>query len=307
MTAADPRVFVIFNPASGRGRGAARMPRYLELLERHVPGFQHAVTGRAGDEAALVARALAGGARTIAAMGGDGTWSLVADHLLRAGRGDVSLALLPAGTGNDFGKSVGAVWERAEAVVRAIGDGARRRIDVGRCDGRHFLNVVGLGFDIAVIDDALTLPVLRGDALYRFSAMRQLFRFPGVRLTIEDDEGGSVTRDHLMLIIANARFFGGTFRIAPRASLTDGRLDAVSIMNQGPFARMRAFRRVSAGTHEALDTVTIRQSRRFRVAFAAPLRYELDGEVYAAASEALTIESVPAALELVVPEDRGAR
>lgn len=296
-------VFAIFNPAAGRGRAEARIPRYLELLGRHVPGFRHALTARAGDEAALVDRALAEGCRTVVAVGGDGTWGLVADRLIRSGRHDVALALLPAGTGNDFGKSVGAVFERAEEVVRAIAGGTTRRIDAGRCDGRHFLNVVGLGFDIAVIDDAMRVPLLRGDALYRFSALRQLFRFPGITLTIEDGAGNTVTSDHLMLVVANGRFFGGTFRIAPRASLEDGRLDAVSIANQGPFARMRAFGRVSAGTHESLGTVTIRQSPRFRVRFSGPLRYELDGEVYAAASDHLDIESVPGALNLVVPGD----
>ena len=137
-------------------------------------------------------RALDAGHDAIVAVGGDGTWSRVADRILRSGRRDVALGLLAGGTGNDFGKSVGVTFERSEEVVRAIAAGRRKRIDVGRVGERHFLNVVGFGFDIAVIDDAAGVPVLKGDLLYRFSAARQLFRFPGLELDIRV---GSVTVD----------------------------------------------------------------------------------------------------------------
>ena len=42
MPAEAGRTFVIFNPVSGRGRGAKRIPRYRELLDRHLPGWLHA-------------------------------------------------------------------------------------------------------------------------------------------------------------------------------------------------------------------------------------------------------------------------
>lgn len=305
---------MIFNPGAGRGRGAARMGRYLELLRARLPGFEHAVTERPGDEGALVDRALERGARCVVAVGGDGTWSLVADRILRAGRGgDVALGLLPSGTGNDFGKTFGIIWENAEAVVEAIAAGRTRRIDVGKVRepgeggsgtpaARHFLNVLGLGFDIAVLEDAERVPLLRGDLLYRFCAVRQLFKFPGVKLSVTDGEGSVIDEHHLMFVVANARIFGGSFQIAPRADLADGKLDAVSILNVPPLGRVRTFGLVSKGAHAALPHVRIRQSARFRIGFTPPLRYEVDGEVYRAESGMLEIEAVPGALALVVPE-----
>lgn len=309
------------------------MGRYLELLRARLPGFEHAVTGKAGDECALVDRALERGARRVVAVGGDGTWSLVADRILRAGRGgDVELGLLPAGTGNDFGKTFGITWENAERVVEAIAAGRARRIDVGRvrdpgagtgaaATPRHFLNIVGLGFDIAVIEDAERMPLLRGDLLYRFCAVRQLFKFPGVDLAVEAQAGGPgedaggpgadaggpgedapPAERHLMLVVANARVFGGSFRIAPQASLEDGMLDAVSILDVPPLARMRTFGRVSRGEHASLPHVRMRRGARFRLGFAPPLRYEVDGEVYCSDSGSLEIEAVPRALSLLAPE-----
>jgi diacylglycerol kinase (ATP) len=293
--------FVLVNPAAGRGRTGARLSRFRELLRRHL-AFDEAETQRAGHETELVDRALADGYRTIVAVGGDGTWSLTADRLLRSSRQDIALALLPSGTGNDFGKSFGITAERAADIVQAIAARKTRRIDVGRVGDRHFLNVVGCGFDIAVIDDSYRTPILRGDLLYRFCALRQLFRFPGLPLTIHGENGHPPERiDHLMLVVANGRYFGGSFDIAPRADLTDGKLELVSIGNAPPLERAQLFGLVAKGRHEGHARVRVRSANRFRIEFAPPLRYEVDGEVLETKEGALEIECRPAALELVVP------
>jgi diacylglycerol kinase (ATP) len=293
-------IFVLVNPAAGRGRRRARVREYLDLLHRHLGEFEPAVTARAGDETTLVDRALADGAQCIVAVGGDGTWGAAADRVLASGRTDVALGLLPTGTGNDFGKSLGIRHENVDAVVRAIADRTTTTIDTGRVGARGFLNVVGLGFDIAVIDDAERTPVLRGDALYRFCALRQLFRFSGLDVAIETADGRTIHERILMMTISNANYFGGSFHIAPRASLTDGRLDLTVIRDAGPLTRAKLFSSVSKGTHEALAHVVTAQSSAFTVRVDGPLRYEADGEVYAA-TEALRVESVPHALRVCAP------
>jgi diacylglycerol kinase (ATP) len=301
MTA--PRsVFVLVNPAAGRGRRADRIPYFRELLSRELPGFREAATTRPGEEDALLDGALRNGHDAIVAVGGDGTWSRAADCILRSGRRDVALGLLPSGTGNDFGKSLGLTFERAAEVVRAVAAGRSRRIDAGRVGDRYFLNVVGCGFDIAVIDDAARMPLLRGDLLYRFCALRQLFRFPGVMLEIATGDGPAKRLPHLMLVVANGGIFGGSFRIAPGANLTDGKLDLVSIADAGPLRRARLFDLVARGRHEREPEVGIRTAESFRIGFDAPMRYEVDGEVCTAGEGRLTIRSVPAAIEVYVPE-----
>jgi diacylglycerol kinase (ATP) len=292
--------FVLVNPAAGRGRRRARVRDYLDLLRRHLGDFEPAVTARAGDEVGLIDRALSDGAACIVALGGDGTWSTAADRILASGRREVALGLMPVGTGNDFGKSIGVRHDRAEAVARAIAERSTRVVDVGRIGGRHFLNVVGLGFDIAVIDDAARTPLLRGDLLYRFCALRQLFRFPGVEVAVAAAGQPPRSMRLLMLTVSNANYFGGSFHIAPRASLTDGRLDLVAIADAGPLGRANLFSEVSRGRHEGLARVTIEQAPSFAVHFEGTLRYEADGEVYASASP-LVVEAVPGALRVCAP------
>jgi diacylglycerol kinase (ATP) len=294
-------VFVVFNPAAGRGRCARRMEFFLSLLRRDLEHFDHAATNGPGEEKALAERALREGYETIVAVGGDGTWSSVADCIVRAARPGVRLALLAGGTGNDFGKTFGITFEHSAEVVRAISEGRTRRIDVGKVGERHFLNIVGMGFDLAVIADAARFPILQGDALYQFCALRQLFHFPGIALEIQGEFTPSLSGDHLMVVVANARFFGGSFLIAPDADLTDGKLDVIAIRNAGPFERMRLFRKVARGTHVDEPRVDMARSKSIRISLPKSEPYEIDGEVFAAPDGLLAIDAVPAALDLVVP------
>jgi len=297
----DRSFFVIFNPAARHGRAKKLIRAYESLLRRYIGRYDDAVTSHAGDEIDITDRALSDGYESIVAVGGDGTWGIVADRIIRSGRKDVTLGLLPAGTGNDFGKSIGVRTDRVENVILGMADGRRRTIDAGRAGGRYFLNVVGFGFDIAVIDDAAHFPVLQGDLRYQFCALRQLFKFPGLPIAISDGSSTPVRRHHLMLTISNGNYFGGSFHIAPKASLSDGKLDAVSIYDGGPLARTALFSRVAKGKHEGHDKVSVRRAEAFTMRFDTPVRYEIDGEVYALNGTTIDVEAVPGALTIYVP------
>ncbi|MGH7622313.1 MAG: diacylglycerol/lipid kinase family protein, partial [Gemmatimonadaceae bacterium] len=174
------RVTVIVNPASGRGRGSRLLPDIRKTFAA-VGVTDVRLTERPGDEKRLAALALEAGATTIVACGGDGTWSNAANAILEAGSG-CRLALLAAGTGNDFAKTVGAPARDLAATARLAVEGPDMLVDVGRIESRYFLNVTGFGFDIAVLDDLENIPLLTGDLLYLGAALRQLFRFRGLTI-----------------------------------------------------------------------------------------------------------------------------
>jgi len=257
------------------------------------------ITTSAGDERSLARRALDAGCRTLVAVGGDGTWSNVAGAILESGA-DCRLALLAAGTGNDFAKTVGAPARDVTATARLAVEGPDATVDVGRIENRHFLNIAGFGFDIAVLEDCARITWLRGDGVYLVSALRQLFGYRGIEIDVDSPRGRRGNSRHLMLIVANAKHFGGSFHIAPQADLTDGRLDAVSILDAPPLGRLGLFVAATRGTHLSRSRVISEQAERFTLRFPAPPAYETDGEYRRAATAELEITCVPRALRVVV-------
>lgn len=233
------------------------------------------------------------GATTIVAVGGDGTLSNVADAIVHSGS-DCRLALVAAGTGNDFAKSVGVPAHDYHATARLAVDGPDRRIDVGRVENRHFLNAVGFGFDVAVLESAARVRWLKGSLLYAYAALGQLLRYRGIELAHEADAAS-----RLLFVVANGRWFGGAFQIAPHASCDDGLLDAVAVADSSPLARVQLFTNALRGSHVRLPAVSVRQARTFSLTFQTPPAYEVDGEYRLANASRLNIECLPGALRVV--------
>ncbi len=293
------RVTVIVNPASGRGRGSRLLPDIRKTFAA-VGVSDVRLTERAGDETHLAALALQDGATTIVACGGDGTWSNAANAILSSGS-DCRLALLAAGTGNDFAKTVGAPASDIAATARLAVEGPEMLVDVGRIEDRYFLNVTGFGFDIAVLDDLENIPMLTGDLLYLGAALRQLFKFEGVPIDITTASVARGPRAHLMLIVANGRNFGGMFQIAPDARINDGKLDAISILDAPPLTRISMLAAAPSGKHVRNPLVLSEQASTFILKFGAPPAYETDGEYHVAQSSTLEISCIPGALRVATP------
>jgi len=298
---AEP-VYVVFNPHSGKGRGARLVEPVLAALAAGGATVEHGRTTRAGEEAELARAAVARGFRTVVAVGGDGTWSNVGSALIRSGR-PVRLGLVPAGTGCDLAKSLGIPGNDVAGCARIILAGHARTIDVGRVlpDDRYFLNVSGFGYDIAVIEDSWRVRWLTGGALYTYCALRQLHRFPGFPVEMAAEGEAPVRQELLMLVFANARVFGGGFRIAPGADLADGELDGVTFANMSLGRRLQILVRLLRGTHLGLPVVRASRSRSYRLRFERPPAYETDGEWNQAVSPELRIECVPRAIEVLAP------
>ncbi len=292
------KVCVIVNPASGRGRGARTLPAVKEAFAAVGVSEVRLTKVREG-ERAVAKRAIDEGFTTLVAVGGDGTWGNVANAILNSGA-DVRLGLIAAGTGNDFAKTVGAPMNDIPQTARlCVAERADVRVDVGKIEDQYFLNIAGFGFDIAVLEDIPKIPLLRGDAVYIVSALRQIIGYGGVEIGVKTSAGDRGKLRHLMLVIANAKNFGGAFKIAPQASLSDGKLDAIAIYDAPALKRLGLFAAAVKGTHVAKPGVNVEQSARFTLTFSAPPAYETDGEYRRAKAAQLEVACVAAALRVV--------
>jgi YegS/Rv2252/BmrU family lipid kinase len=291
-------VRIVVNPAAGRGRALRLAPALRTVFARS--GVTSLVETRGpGDEGRIVEEAAREGVRTLVAVGGDGTWSNLADAILRVGAA-IRLALVPAGTGSDLAKGLGLPQHGVEEWARVALEGRPRRIDVGCVEGRHFLNALGFGLDVTVLEGMLGLTRLGGEWAYIYCALTRLFTCRAFSATIVG-EGGSAPRPLLMLVVANGPRFGGGFHVAPDADLADGRLDLVAFSDAGWARRLALIQRVRRGTHGGCAEVMARRSPCYRLFFDAPPAYEVDGELRRARSAELEVTTLPGALEILTP------
>jgi diacylglycerol kinase family enzyme len=129
-------IFVVANPAAGKGRGAALVEPLLAALSTSAK-VGRALTTRPGEEGELTRKALADGYRRIVALGGDGTWSNVGGpSSTPASRRARLVAGGPGATSRRPWGSPRATWGGGGVVL----GGHTRTIDVGRVE-ETFLNV----------------------------------------------------------------------------------------------------------------------------------------------------------------------
>ncbi|MEX1185744.1 MAG: diacylglycerol kinase family protein [Gemmatimonadaceae bacterium] len=296
----EDAIVVIANPAAGGGRGA----KVLDDVVRATSSRRDVVvrvTSLPGDETRLAHRAVARGASALIAVGGDGTWSKVAAALLVSERRP-PLALIAAGTGNDFAKTVGAPARDIRRTLELMDAGETRRVDAGTVEGRFFLVCCGFGFDTAVLQRMQSVRGLRGSARYLYAALRELPAYPGFEVSLAGIAGSerpsNAPRRLLLLVIANAQHYGGAFKIAPHADLGDGLLDAIALAPLGTLARAGLLLSATGGRHVWSRAVTEYQQPWFDLKFPAQPMYNLDGDLYQARSRILRVECLPGALEV---------
>jgi diacylglycerol kinase family enzyme len=125
---------LIVNPRAGAGR-----PSCDELVAAaEARGFESYVL-REGEDPAAVARTA--GADVLAAAGGDGTVSGVAEAAVER---NLPFVCVPFGTRNHFARDAGLDVDDPLSALAAV-EGVERAVDVGRVNGDLFLNNVSLG------------------------------------------------------------------------------------------------------------------------------------------------------------------
>ena len=308
-------VKVILNPYAGRGRGGKVSGDIEAAFRRGNVPFEMAETSAPGEAVSLARSARLEGYAIVAAAGGDGTVHEVVNGLAEATPEDEAvqgLAVLQAGSGNDFADMAGAPRE-LDAAVRAIREGNTRDIDLGLVEAfdgrntlrRYFDNNLGMGFEAQVTVESRKIKWLRGFAIYLWAALRALRSYdqPHFEVSWIDGEGNScsASKEMLLVSIGNSRRTGGAFYLTPDAEMDDGLLDMafadalsqLAILNLLPRAMTRT------GLY-GQKTVTFSRLRSASIAVRHPVPVHTDGEILSSEVERLTVELQPGRLQVIV-------
>ena len=301
-----PDLVVVANPAAGHGRAGKLIGKVTTALHRLGVPHEIRVSESGPDVERLARDAAEGGTKIVAALGGDGTASLAANGLLGTG---AALAALPAGTGDDFAKGIGA--GKLDAAVALLANPKTVDLDVIEVTTgaarRSFINIAGAGFDSEVNETANGMTVKLGaTGTYVAALLKTLSRFSPAAFTIQvDDE--RMEMDAMLVEVGSGRWTGGGMQVLPdavderRAPGSSASCEALS-----KTAFLRAFPRVFIGSHTTHPKVTMRTGTRVQVEANRRVLVYADGELVGPLPAIFEVR--PGALPVVVgPDAKGVR
>jgi diacylglycerol kinase (ATP) len=292
-----PDLVVVANPTAGRGRSGRVIGEVTTALHALRVPHEIRVSESGPDLERLAREAAQGGARIVAALGGDGSASLAANGLLGTG---AALAALPSGTGDDFAKAIGA--GRLHTAIELLANPKMMDLDVIEvttgAERRHIVNIASAGFDSEVNETANGMMVRVGaTGTYVVALLKTLSRFSPAAFTIQVDDQ-RLELDAMLVEVGNGRWTGGGMKVLPTALMNDGVLDVclVEAMSKGAF--LRSFPRVFTGSHTTHPKVRMLAGRRIQVEANRRIQVYGDGERIGPLPAIFQV--LPAALPVVV-------
>ena len=212
----------------------------------------------------------------ILAAGGDGTINVCVNAMITNDI-DLPLAIMPAGTANDFAYSFNIPNEIDGMLDIALG-GNYTYSDVGIVNGRYFINVAAIGQVVDVSQK--TDPALKnsiGVLAYYLKGLSEVPSLKPIKVKITTDE--KVYREKMyFMVLMNGKSAGGFKKISPNSEVNDGSLDVMLFRNM-TFAEMPSlFIKILHGKHPESKKVLHLQTSRLTLESEVDLPTDIDGE-----------------------------
>lgn len=306
-----PPMHLIVNPTSANGRLARYWPRLLQAMEGARVPFTFEFTEAPGHATELARGARLRGVPTIVSVGGDGTVHEVVNGLVGEealpflpGGALPMLGVIPFGTGTDFVRTTGIPRDPLEAIQR-LQRGQPRCVDLievryqheGQPRRRYCANVVGLGFDAAIVKRVnRSFKALRGTIPFISSLLVELFGYQNKQVAVRFN-GQELSGKVNAVVACNGRYFGGGMEVGPTACPDDGLIDLVIIGDLNRLELLLNLPRIYAGTHLTHPKVRHFQVTEAEVETDEDVFVEAEGELLGRAPVHLRI--IPRALWVI--------
>jgi YegS/Rv2252/BmrU family lipid kinase len=280
---------VLVNPNAGNGKGKKDWERISSAMKDGGLIFTEKFTEKKGHAIPLTLEGIESGYRKIVTVGGDGSLNEVVNGVFLnryCPTRDITLAMIPVGTGNDWGRMFGIPADYIKAV-KIIRDEKQILHDVGTVsyyDGpekknRYFINIAGLGFESVVVrrSNIQKEKGRSGKAVYFSNLLLSLLTYRNTKAEIDID-GIKIFADVFSISVGNGRYCGGGMRQTPDALPDDGILDVTIINGMGKIEIIRNLNMLFDGTilnHPKIDGY---KCKNIKVSSESIIYAEADGE-----------------------------
>lgn len=266
LSASHPRrrFLLVHNPIAG----VANRPLLGEVLRAlEAAGAEIVITSQKPADALADPKGL----DAVIAAGGDGTI-----RALAAVAGDLPIGIVPCGTGNVLACEIGLPLKQAAVIAAVLLRGRTITLSGGLANGEPFYLMAGAGFDGEIVS-RLSTPLKRriGKAAYAGPVLRAL-TMPAPRLSVTIDGAAHSAR---WAIATNGRLYGGSFVLAPNASLIEKGFDVV-MMQGGLGLTLAQMVALGLGRLSSAPGVKIVRGHDIRITSSRPSASQVDGDPF---------------------------
>lgn len=264
---------LVINPHSGNGRGSSvgsQVTKYLS--DRSVSYVSLAASSAAELQSQMHAEIKRNTYEGVIAVGGDGLVHLVLQVCVPA---HLPFAIIPAGTGNDFVRTLGWSLDNVEGILDRVLSTKPTSIDLGNVDSEWFAAILSTGFDSVVNERANSLSWPKGPARYNIAIALELTRFKPISYEIICD-GTLMSTKAMLVAIGNGKSYGGGMLVCPQAQLHDGLFDIMILEPVSKVEFLKVFPKVYSGSH--LSHPAVKTLRAKKVSISASAVAYADGE-----------------------------
>ena len=290
-------VFII-NPNAGKETVQKRLK--AQLGERNIEYYYTEYPGHAKELAEKFSETEE--EVTIFSCGGEGTNYEVLNGIV--GKNNVTMGVVPCGTGNDFLKFFGN-----NAAFLNLGEqlqGSEFYLDVIQvsAEGNNYysLNSCSAGMDAMVCENAIKLKKLPflNKLSYELAIGFTLLQKFGKKINFIIDGKEHNGIPSLFAVCANAPYYGGGYKCAPNANPSDGKLNYSVIATRSKLRTVTILDKYKKGTHINLDICHHGECEEMTYKTDSPIAFNIDGEVYK--FKEVTCKVVPKAIKLLLPK-----
>ncbi len=207
-------------------------------------------------------------------IGGDGTLNYFINLYDTV---EIPIAIFKGGTGNDFAtKLYGKL--NIDEQIQIILDATQKKVDAAECNGRRFINGVGIGFDGEVLKSMRAIRLLGGHLGYLSIVIRKIFSFKEGFFKIKFDEQ-FISEKYLLVMITNSTTTGGGFNVSPQAKIDDGKLNMVLCKPLPILKRLCNLPIIEKGKHLLKDFIIHKEVSGIKIECENETLAQIDGEL----------------------------
>ncbi len=304
---------VILNPHAGGRKGAHDQKKIEQLLTKADLNFRLVISEYPRHAIQLAQDLVAAGATHLLVAGGDGTLNEVVNGIFLADQKsdlEVTLGMLPVGTGNDWTKTFGIPdnYQKAIDIIKANKTvlqnvGKITCLSDGETSQRYFVNIAGFGFDALVAKNANDMKSkgVTGIRVYIQSLLSGYFNFKSrqVQFTID---GANLQVNLFSASVGLGKFNGGGMMQVPEANPLEGHFHVTIIRNIGIWGILTNFKGLYSGEFIKDRRVSTHSGKVIEISSGTPLPGEADGETLDAGS--FTIGILARKLRVIYGSDK---